>query len=146
MGGARWHPCSGGASARPAWLLDLLLLSQPHISPFPQGNGTFLLMCAQRAYLVFPLLGKKLRGCTKFPFCNRNVGVPLGTTPQWRAGKRGNILRKEYLRVFLQKNLRNILILKHCAQNLASSETGSCLTATYANSLDEFNSLKCELE
>lgn len=114
-------------------------------SPFPQGNGTFLLTCPQTASSVFSLLRKKLRGCTKVPYCNRNLGVPLCRTPPWRAEKRGNILGKEHLRVFLQKP-ENILFLKPCAQNLASSETGNCLTATYANSLDEFHSLKCELE
>lgn len=93
----------GGPSAPPAWLLPLLLLAQPHTSPFPQGNCMFLLTCPQMASLVFPLLGKKFRGCTKFPYCNRNLGVPLGRTPQWRVGKRGNVLRKELLRVFLQK-------------------------------------------
>lgn len=137
--------CSWWASAAPAWLLPLLLLARPTSAPFPQGNCLFLLTCPQMASLVFPLLGKKLRGCTKFPYCNKNLGAPLGRTPQWRVGKRGNILRKEHLRVFLQKT-ENILLLKPCAQNLASSEIGNCLTATYANSLDEFHSLKCELE
>lgn len=41
---------------------------------------------------------------------------------------------------------RKYFIFKAMCKNLASSETGNCLTATYANSLDEFHSLKCELE
>lgn len=135
----------GGLQLPLAWLLPLLLLARPTPAPFPQGNCLFLSTSPQMASLVFPLLGKKFRGCTKFPYCNKNLGAPLGRTPQWRVGKRGDILRKEHLRVFLQKP-ENILLLKPCAQNLASSETGNCLTATYANSLDEFHSLKCELE
>lgn len=73
--------CSWWASVRPAGLLPRLLLAWPHTSPVPQGNCTILLTCPQTASSVFPLLRRKLRGCTKFPYCNMNLGVPLAGLP-----------------------------------------------------------------
>lgn len=80
------------------------LCPSPTSAPFPRATAHSCWCVHKELNWSFPCLEKKLRGCTKFPFCNRNVGVPLGRTPQWRVGKRGNIIRKDYLRVFLQEN------------------------------------------